>query len=202
MKSLHQEGVMKEMGEIALALFYRLEKPREKDEDGLPLDAMERARLMVAQAKEIFGIGMTANPKLEAGSAPDSSPPEESRQDAGAAEAGEKGPPSPFTAAEWEARERPRQLLENILMRQVEICQAQRKAILKESLAGPSPYERAAEIALAHPNAALMQRMEESSFRQIWRITNLLLKMKRQAREAGSWGNPARTQNVHENTAG
>jgi len=57
-------------------------------------------------------------------------------------------------------------------------------AILKESLAGPSPYERAAEIALAHPNMAMMQRMEESSFRQIWRITNLLLKIERQARQA------------------
>jgi hypothetical protein len=41
-----------------------------------------------------------------------------------------------------------------------------------------------AEIALAHPQVAQMQRMEESSFRQIWRITNLLLKIERQAREA------------------
>jgi DNA-binding TFAR19-related protein (PDSD5 family) len=68
--------------------------------------------------------------------------------------------------------------------RQAENCEAQRKAILKESMAGPSPYERAAEIALAHPHAALMQRMEESSFRQIWRITTLLLKTERQGREA------------------
>ena len=73
-----------------------------------------------------------------------------------------------ITVAEWQARERPRQLLENILTRQVEICEAQRQAILKDSLAGPSPFERAAEIALAHPDAALMQRMEEPSFRQIW----------------------------------
>ena len=83
------------------------------------------------------------------------------------------------------ARERPRQLLKNILTRQVELCETQRKAILKDSLAGPSTYERAAEVGLAHPNVALMQRMEESSFRQIWRITNLLLKLKRQAREEG-----------------
>jgi hypothetical protein len=47
----------------------------------------------------------------------------------------------------------------------------------------PLPYERAAEIALAHPDAALMQGMEEPSFRQIWRITNLLLRINRQARE-------------------
>jgi hypothetical protein len=86
-------------------------------------------------------------------------------------------------------------------MRQVEICKAQRKAILKESLAGPSPYERAAEIALAHPNTALMQRMEESSFRQIWRITNLLLKIKRQAQEEESCKPFRRSLNVNENTA-
>jgi hypothetical protein len=181
MKRLHQEGVVKEMGEIALALFYRLEEPREKDEDGLPIDEMERARMVVAQVKEIFGIGMTS-PKPTTDVAPDSSQPQESQQPAGAVEAEEEGPPSRLTPEEWEARERARQLLENILTRQVEICAAQRKAILKESLAGPSPYERAAEIALAHPNAALMQRMEESSFRQIWRITNLLLKINREAR--------------------
>ena len=69
----------------------------------------------------------------------------------------EPGPPSCFTRAEWEAREPARQLLENILTRQVEICAAQRKALMKESIAGPSPYERAAEIALAHPDTALMQ---------------------------------------------
>jgi len=91
--------------------------------------------------------------------------------------------------------------LENILTRQVELCEAQRKAILKDSLAGPSPYERAAEIGLAHPNVALMQRMEESSFRQIWRITNLLLKLKRQTREEGSEEILPRTWNVDEKAA-
>jgi len=110
-------------------------------------------------------------------------------------------PRSRFTPAEWEARERPRQLLENILTRQLELCEAQRKAILKDSLAGPSPYERAAEVGLAHPNVALMQRMEESSFRQIWRITNLLLKLKRQAREERPEDIPSRTWNVDEKAA-
>jgi hypothetical protein len=54
MKNLHQEGVVKEMGEIALALFYRLQAPG-TDEDGL--DQEEAARRVVAQVKEIFGIG-------------------------------------------------------------------------------------------------------------------------------------------------
>jgi hypothetical protein len=235
MKSLHQEGVMKEMGEIALALFYRLEEPGEKDEHGRRIDPQEAGRRVLVRIKEIFGLSSDFAPKANV--APGSSQPPGSQQGAGAtpgsqqdAQAGvapdfspapadpsrcsgqalkvgaaqpaaAEGPPSRFTPAEWEARERARQLLENLLTRQVEIYEAQRKAILKESLAGPSPFERAAEIALAHPNAALMQRMEESSFRQIWRITNLLLKIKRQGREAESWENPARGQNVHENTA-
>ncbi|MFZ0963186.1 MAG: hypothetical protein WAO35_20185 [Terriglobia bacterium] len=48
--------------------------------------------------------------------------------------------------------------------------------------AGSVAHERATEIVFAHPNATLMQRMKESSFRQIWRITNLFLKVQRQAR--------------------
>jgi hypothetical protein len=185
MKALHREGVVKEMGEIALALFYRLEP----DKDKAGPDDYERARLMVAQAKEIFGIGMTAR-SPQADAAPDVSEAEQSPPEAVAAQAQEQGPPSCFTPAEWEAREPARQLLENILTRQVEICAAQRMAILKESVAGPSPYERAAEIALAHPNAALMQRMEESSFRQIWRITNLLLKLRHPSRGQGRRARP------------
>jgi hypothetical protein len=88
-----------------------------------------------------------------------------------------------ITAAEWERRERPRQLLENILTRQVESCEAQRKAVLKESLKGPSPYERAAEIAPTHPNTPAMQKMENYNLRQVERITNLLMKLKRQEQQ-------------------
>ena len=181
MKRLHLEGAVKEMGEIALALFYRLEERGETDEDGLPIDEEERARLVVAQVKSIFGIGMSNDREPEGGGASGSG-----GEQTGAAEAEAKAPPSRFSPAEAQARERARQLLQNILTRQVELCEAQRQAILKDSLAGPSPYERAAEVALAHPETALMQRMEESSFRQIWRITTLLVKMKHQARQEES----------------
>jgi hypothetical protein len=198
-KNLRQEGVVEEMGEIALALFYQLQAPG-ADESGL--DPQEKARRMVAQVKEIFGIGTTAQFAPPVNVAPDSSPPGESQPDVGAAQDDKVARYPSITAAEWEARERPRHLLENILNRQVEICEAQRQAILKESLAGPSPFERAAEIALAHPDAALMQRMEESSFRQIWRITNLLLKIKRQAREEESREIAPRTRDVYERKAG
>ena len=174
MKALHQEGVVKEMGEIALALFCRLEPEKGKDAP----DAEEKARLIVAQVKVIFGIGM-GEYALRTNIAPNGGQPEESPQEAVAAEAQEQGPPSCFTPDEWEARERARHLLENILRRQVEICEEQRKAILKESVKGPSPYERAAEIAPTHPNARLMRRMQDSNFREIRRVTNLLLKLKR-----------------------
>ena len=233
MKSLHQEGVLQEMGEITLVLFYQLQVPG-TGADGVDPD--EKARRALARIKSIFGLSGDHPPTPKVASA--FRRPEAGQQGAGAtlesqqdahANVGPGGtcpdeigsPAHPdvapdfnpanadmapgvsavhadlkvgatqpkendqrypsITAAEWEARERPRQLLENIPTRQVEICEAQRQAILKDSLAGPSPYERAAEIALAHPNAALMQRMEESSFRQIWRICNLLLKIRHQA---------------------
>ena len=183
MKNLHQEGVLKEMGEIALALFYQLQAPG-TGEDGI--DPEEKARRALAQDQgDLWSKSATLRPTANV--APDFRQPQESRQDAqggvapdvspapadlptmsgqvpvGATEPEEKDKRYPsITAAEWEARERPRQLLENILTRQVEICEAQRKAILKESLKGPSPYERAAEIAPAHPNRRRCRK---------WRIT-------------------------------
>jgi hypothetical protein len=180
MKNLHQEGVLKDMGEIALALFYQLQAPG-TGEDGL--DPKEKARRMVAQAKEIFGIGMSAPFAPPSNVTPDSRPPQEGQHDAGATEEEDDERYPNITAAEWEARERPRQLLENILTRHVDICEEQRKAILKESVKGPSPYERAAEIAPTHPNARLMRRMQDCNFREVRRLTNLLLKLKRYERK-------------------
>jgi hypothetical protein len=275
MKNLHQEGAVKEMGEMALALFYQLQAPGapgEQDEGGGCSDPEANVRKVVARIREIFGV-RTSGPEPEAdvapaspGSFPDrgagagsqpqgsqqvrsqvrcesdhrsdlrtsmesiglptsetpeigdpdrsgqvpgateadvapaSSQPQESQQDAGATEAEEEEPTSGISSAEWEAREPVRQLLEHILSRQVEICEAQRKATLRESLTGPSPYERAAEIAPTHRNASLMRRMQDSNFRQVWRVTNLLLKIKRQAREEEAWESPSRSLNVNENT--
>jgi hypothetical protein len=237
MKNLHQEGVLKEMGEIALALFYQLREPG-AGEGGL--DSMEAARQMVAQVKEIFGIGTRPPFSTRANVAPDSSQPPGRPPQAQGGEAPAFGPAHPnvapdfspahpnvapdfspahanvapdfspapadlptksgqvpvgttqdeqekrypyIPAAEWERRERPRQLLENILTRQVESCEAQRKAILKESLKGPSPYERAAEIALTHPMATHLRRLQDNHLREIRRVTNLLLRLKRRAGE-------------------
>ncbi len=202
MKNLHQEGELQDMGEIALALFYQLQPPG-TGEDGIDPD--EQSRRALARIKEIFGLTPECAPPGYA--PPQSSRPEERPQradaaaadatphfrpaqtdpsltsaqapqpDAAQAEENDKQYPN-ITPSEWEARERPRQLLENILTRQGEICEARRKALLKESVKGPSPYERAAEIAPIYPNALLMRRMQESYFREMRRITNLLMKLK------------------------
>jgi hypothetical protein len=211
MKSLRQEGMLKEMGEIALALFYQLQPPG-TGEDGL--DEEESARRVVRAVKDIFGIGMQPEYPPPAHVAPASSQPQESQQvrsqdsdgvhrtpetgDAGATGAEKDARYPKITAAEWEARERPRQLLENILTRQVEICEAQRKALLKESVAGPSPYERAAEIAPTHPNAQLMRRMQDSNFREVRRVTSLLLKLKRHEHRMKLWKNTAVCHDISE----
>ena len=198
MKSLHEEGVLKDMGEIALALFYELQAPG-TGEDGV--DPEEKSRRALAKFKEIFGLSSDCPPPVRV--APGSLGPQEGQQvpsqvqvnrtlrlpkikDAGITQAKKDRQYPRITPAEWEARERPRQLLENILTRQVETCEAQRKALLKESLKGPSPYERAAEIAPTHPNARLMRRMQDSNFREVRRLTNLLLKLKRYERKMGA----------------
>jgi len=208
MKSLHQEGVLKDMGEIALTLFSELQAPG-TGPDGV--DPQEQARNALCRIKEIFGLSgdcappprlppgfrpMQANqPTAQPGVAPDfcpapfapptapeqvAPPTEEVEEEEEEEEEEEQDERYPnITPAQWEAREGLRQLLENILTRYVEICGEQRKALLKESVKGPSPYERAAEIAPTHPNAMLMRRVHDSYFREVRRVTNLLLKLKR-----------------------
>jgi hypothetical protein len=212
MKSLYREGEVKEMGEMAVALFYQLREPGAADpgEGGEHAGSEADVRRVWRRIREIFGLP-TSDPEPEADEAPASgrppgsqqdagatstdgapasSRPQGSQQDAGATEVEEEGPDSDIISEEWEAREPVRGLLEHILSRQVQLCEAQRNATLRESLLGPSPYERAAEIAPAHTNALLMRRMQDSSFREVWRVTNLLLKVKRQAREEEAWESP------------
>jgi hypothetical protein len=107
-----------------------------------------------------------------------------------------------ITAEDWKARERARKLLRNILTRQVDACEVERKALLKESLAGPSPYELAAEIAPAHADALLMRRMQDANMREVRRLTNLLLKIQRRERKLEALGASDKcvTHDVSENT--
>jgi hypothetical protein len=108
---------------------------------------------------------------------------------AGSGQALEVAPPTPkteeanpypdITEEQWAAREDARQFLENILTHQIEMFDAQHHDLLRQSVAGPSPHERAAEIAPTHPNAALMQRIEDSNFRQASRMASLFIRLKR-----------------------
>ncbi len=198
-KNLHQEGVLKEMGEMVVDLFYELRPPGAGQD---AVDPDEKNRKVLIRIKEIFGLNSDTPPgvKIAQASSPAPGsplivgaalpgPPDPSTvrcesdhrapeiKDAGAAQSVKKEPRA--LSPEQAAREMARQLLENILTRQVESCKAQRQAVLKESVNGPSPYERAAEIAPTHPNALLMRRMQDSHFREVRRVTNLLLKLKR-----------------------
>ena len=94
----------------------------------------------------------------------------------------ERSPARRITEQQWEAREPVRQLLENILRRQVELFEAQHQYLLRQSLAGPSSFERAAEIVPTHPHSQLIQRMEDANFRQVLKVAHLLLRAKRETR--------------------
>ena len=58
MKNLREDLFVKEMGDIALALFYRRRSRARTMARGARLDDAEKSRRIVAQVKEIFGIGM------------------------------------------------------------------------------------------------------------------------------------------------
>jgi len=60
----------------------------------------------------------------------------------------------------------------------VEIFEAQHHELMRQLLSEPSPQERAAEIVPNHPDSKLMQRMEDSNFRQISRLTSLMIRVK------------------------
>jgi len=111
----------------------------------------------------------------------------------------EKADPHPeISEEEWAAREPVRQLLENLLTRQVETFEAQHQELLRESLAGPTVYERAAVIVPTHPDSKLMQRMEDSNCRQVLRLSHLLIRLRRQERLMGNSPRTRVTRDVKE----
>jgi hypothetical protein len=158
------------------------------DLDGL--DPEEKARRAVNSMRSIFGLGNIESDValinghgeqliVRAKSSQEAGPPDDEES-----EETDKDDRYPnITEGDWLARERARKLLRNILSRQAEACEAQRKALLKESLAGPSPYELAAEIAPTHADALLMRRMQDANMREVRRLTNLLLKIQRRERK-------------------
>jgi hypothetical protein len=288
MKHLHEDGVAKDMSEVALALFYQLQEPGKLGPGDVGFEDEEKeamTRRALAKFKAIFGLdspppfatnargaGLGGPPQgsqqvrcadpAGASMTPEIGDPDPSRQVAGATEAGvapdfspapgnvaadirpaprnvapdfspaprivapgfspanadlkvsatvpnadlkagatflpaEQVNPYPhITEKQWEAREGARQLLENILSHQVETFDAQHHDLLRQSLAGPSPQERAAEIVPTHPHAALMQRMEDSNFRQAARMASLFIRMKRWERQTDDRENPAVSEDV------
>ena len=180
MKKLHQEGVASEMGEIALNLFYQLQKLG-TDEDG---EDPDKKNLRVFNSiRSIFGLGeidrpvavltpagetLVVRPEGYQEASPDGEEDEDSDKD-------DRYPS--ITAEDWKARERARKLLRNILTRQVEVCETERKVLLRESLAGPSPYELAAENLPSLTDALLLRRVQDANLREVRRLTNLLLKI-------------------------
>lgn len=193
MKSLQQEPELQEMGEIAFALFTQLQDPGAVNEAGRPTDTYEAQQKVLMRIKEIFGLARPSAPEPYAASGSS----QEAESGPGPGETGAEATPDvepaappakpdPFphiTPAQWEAREPVRQLLENILTHQAELCETMRQAVLKDAVAGPSPYELAAEITPSHTDALLMRRMQDANLREVRRLTNLLLKMKRQERK-------------------
>ncbi|MGA2985120.1 MAG: hypothetical protein ABSG32_15020 [Terriglobia bacterium] len=60
-------------------------------------------------------------------------------------------------------------------------------------------FDRDEILAAGHPKAALMNRGEESSLRQLWRSTDLLLKIKEAARKEENIENEGRPRGLYEN---
>jgi hypothetical protein len=219
MQSLHDEGEVKEIGAVAVALFCQLlppgAAPGEPDEEEKQRRLEIQSRNALRRIKEIFGLAgdqppapiktiYNSGPTLDGQPTPPQAatpaaaavPPVAQRADS------DNVPPKPVVAPvetaeararrlypkitenEWDKREPLRQLLENLLTRHAQLCQDQCLTLLRESVKGPSPYERAAEIAPVHPNAALMQRMEDSSYRQMCRTTNLLMKLRQERHQS------------------
>jgi hypothetical protein len=201
MANLQQEPELGEMGEIALALFHHLKDPGARDEAGNPVSSVEQQRQVLIRIKEIFGLhgdhqvvprtpynsGQAAGPPDAATSAV-ADVAEPSREEPEKAVAPAPNPYPHINAAQWAAREPVRQLLENILTHQADHCEMQRRELLKESVAGPSPFELAAEFSPSPAQALLVRRAQDANMREVRRLTNLLFKIKRRERKIAAKG--------------
>ena len=58
---------------------------------------------------------------------------------------------------------------------------------MKELVAGPSPFERAAEITPSQVHANLMQKLEDANLRQATRLLGLIEKMEAGKEEEGDF---------------
>jgi hypothetical protein len=166
---------LKEAGDLPLSLFRQLLKPgvlcfaseHEGEPELTPEEEMARARRVVTQVKEIFGIGMTGAASRE------------EAEPAARPEVEQAKPELPSPPPEEPRRQRVRQYLAFVLERLAASYEDRCHACQVESAEGPSAYDRAAEIAPTSSENIFLLRMEESHFRQIWRTSHLLMKAKR-----------------------
>jgi len=97
----------------------------------------------------------------------------------------EPTPIAEIPVAEGRERREARKELQDLLSQEVQAFKEARSERGDELVETTSPYYRDMMMAPFHSRAALMARMEESSFRQVERITNLLFKLQANAERAG-----------------
>ena len=96
--------------------------------------------------------------------------------------------------AEGRERREAHKQLQDLLSQEVQAFKEARSERGDELLETTSPYYRAAMMTPMFSPAALAVRMEDSSFRQVERITNLLIKLQANAQRAGETLTPS----IHE----
>ena len=109
------------------------------------------------------------------------------------AEAGE------IPVAEGEERVAVREELVRLLVPEIESLERRILRPEEESDEARARFDRDEILAAAQPCTALMTRGEESSLRQVWRITNLLMKIKQGARTQRDVKNEGCSQDLIEN---
>jgi hypothetical protein len=77
-----------------------------------------------------------------------------------------------------------RKRMKSLLVEEIEAWQATRDWDRENLLKTNAPYFRDSAIAMGKPESEVLLRREDSSFRQIGWLTDLLLKLKREARQA------------------
>ena len=195
---------LKETAELPLALFEQLRKPGSGDaesEEGVPEpDSDAKISRVMTRVRSIFGLPPISEAEIRAnrlkeesaaGGALASGGAEESQQAAGAAAEGGDEAPAAAPPAEDPERAKVRQFLAFFLERLAVAYQDRCHGCMVEAVDGPSAYDRAAELAPTSPQTGILLRIEEASFRQVWRLTNLLVKMKHEALESESLETPA-----------
>jgi len=90
-----------------------------------------------------------------------------------------KPAPAGAEAAERKARDEARKELQRLLWEVIRASENEAEQESDLSTDTTSRFERDEMLAPVHTQAALMMRMEDSSFLQVWRLTDMLMRLKR-----------------------